>query len=157
MSFFRSPRRQEPAIYGGDTFARVRCVVRVAGQVHSLAYQHPVHHASTNPCRDLPLDRLRLAIDSGTLRRRLASRSFPIFVGYRGHDRHRTGTEFLGPFKAARRFLSALVHPSKKPSGCLSNAFRLFVLSWFVPAHVEQQTMEADEACSKNQTMRFTA
>ena len=103
----------------------------------SLVRRSPLHS-----CRVLPHDRLRLAIDSGTLRRHLASRSFPIFVGYRGH---------------ARRFLSALLKYPQKSLGSLRVGFRRFVLSWFVPAHVEQQTMEADEACSKNQTMRFTA
>ena len=81
---------------------------------------------------------------------------FPIIV--RGDTPNGTGfVNLFGLVKATRSLFGALLQYPQKSLGSLCVSLRRFVLSWFVPAHVEQQTTKADEACSKNQAMRFTA
>ena len=138
MSFLRSPRRQEPAIYGADTFARVRCVVRVAGQVHSLAFQLPVHHASPNPIvassRDATAGGAR---NTSTLLHRL----FPVFV--RGDTPNSTGfLNLFGP-DAARRVFGALHHLRQEPGSVFAILFRPCLSLLFIHADEPKRRSQA--------------
>lgn len=145
-SFQISPERDFRAICAGDVVRAGRAVF--AG---NLKAERP-HNLPVTLSRCTPPQRVRTVVTVRCYSLRLATVRF---IGPRG-DTHAAGWNLFGPY-AARRFLSALLKYPQKSLGSLRVGFRRFVLSWFVPAHVEQQTMEADEACSKNQTMRFTA
>ena len=149
MISFQSPRRYG-AIYGFDTFARVRCVVRVGGQVHILAYQQPGHHAS--PILSLLRSLHRYSpgqrqVTAGAARNssKLRHPLFPIIV--RGDTPNGTGfVNLFGLVKATRSLFGALVHPCKKPSCRLSDS--LEILSCGV-RHVDEHARKERQSAVK--------